>query len=297
MFMAELTVEKIKEEIRNKNAKWEVKEHNLAKRSMEEMQFSLGMTVDEDYIRGLRTKALPNIDAIISDFRSMTGNAAKSSSASASIDWRDHSGVTSIKNQAGCGSCVAFGTTATLESMVLIEQKLELDLSEAELFYCAGPAAGAGRCPQGGWWPARALPYLHEKGLSKEDCFPYQDNSPPCKTCPDRDKQAVHIKKDAEILDVDARKKYLTNIGPLIGGLDVYRDFMSYGKGVYSHVTGERLGGHCISVIGFDDKDGCWICKNSWGPTWGDNGFFKMAYGDEDSKMTERPMWGIYGTK
>ncbi|MET0785732.1 MAG: C1 family peptidase [Paenisporosarcina sp.] len=138
---------------------------------------------------------------------------------------------------------------------------------------------------------------LPPQKLSKEDYFPYQDNSPPCRTCQDRDKQVVHIKKHAEILDVDARKKYLSNIGPLIGGLDVYEDFLSYGKGVYSHVTGERRGGHCISVVGYDDKAGCWICKNSWGPDWGDNGFFKMAYGDQDCRMDVRPMWGIYGTK
>jgi hypothetical protein len=39
------------------------------------------------------------------------------------------------------------------------------------------------------------------------------------------------------------------------------------------------VGNHAICVIGYDDTQNCWICKNSWGTGWGDSGFFKIAYG------------------
>ena len=67
------------------------------------------------------------------------------------------------------------------------------------------------------------------------------------------------IKKHIAIFDVNQRKDYLSNIGPMTGCFDVYRDFMSYSNGIYSHVAGEYLGGHCVGIIGYDDKEGCWI--------------------------------------
>jgi len=57
------------------------------------------------------------------------------------VDWRNRKGrnnVTPVEDQGGCGSCVAFGLTATLESMVLVEHNVPLDLSEAELLFCGG---------------------------------------------------------------------------------------------------------------------------------------------------------------
>jgi len=38
------------------------------------------------------------------------------------------------------------------------------------------------------------------------------------------------------------------------------------------------MGGHAVCAIGFDDKKQCFIVKNSWGPTWGVNGYFYMPY-------------------
>jgi C1A family cysteine protease len=35
-----------------------------------------------------------------------------------------------------------------------------------------------------------------------------------------------------------------------------------------------------VSVVGYDDATGCWICKNSWGAGFGEGGFFRIAYGN-----------------
>jgi C1A family cysteine protease len=182
--------------------------------------------------------------------------------------------------------------------MAIIEHNQQHDLSEAELFFCAGPQAGAGACPQGGWWPADAMPYLRSTGVGEESCFPYSDQHIPCNTCNDRDKQAVYITRSAEILDVQDRKKYISKIGPMIGGMIVFSDFPYYESGVYSHVTGGQEGGHCIQIIGYDDDQSCWVCKNSWGPDWGDNGYFKIAYGEPDCGIdTKFPFWGVIGIR
>ena len=67
----------------------------------------------------------------------------------------------------------------------------------------------------------------------------------------------------------------------------VYSDFMSYKSGVYKHTTGYQEGGHAVKMIGWGNEGGedYWLCANSWGPSWGENGFFKMSMDDHYSNM------------
>jgi len=53
---------------------------------------------------------------------------------------------------------------------------------------------------------------------------------------------------------------------------------MTYKSGVYAHTTGRRLGGHAVKLIGYGEENGVkyWLCANSWGKSWGSNGFFKI---------------------
>jgi C1A family cysteine protease len=84
-------------------------------------------------------------------------------------------------------------------------------------------------------------------------------------------------------------KRHMSSAGgALVGAFTVYQDFMDYFRtnnspdAVYrrSGNPGTLLGGHCICVVGYDDDQQCWICKNSWGPYWADNGYFKIGYGE-----------------
>ncbi len=99
--------------------------------------------------------------------------------------------------------------------------------------------------------------------------------------------------------------------GPFAASLMVYENFMDYSGGVYQHEGNEandlrvmnrlyqllrffpdlfnqiieRLfpdfkGFHQVVVVGYDDNEGYWICKNSWGTGWGEEGWFRIAYGN-----------------
>ena len=68
--------------------------------------------------------------------------------------------------------------------------------------------------------------------------------------------------------------------GPVMTSMTVYEDFMFYQSGVYKHVTGSRLGGHAIAIVGWNDTEQAWIVRNSWGPDWGEEGYFRIAYDD-----------------
>jgi len=65
-------------------------------------------------------------------------------------------------------------------------------------------------------------------------------------------------------------------------GFNVYEDFMHYQSGIYHHVTGDMKGGHAVKILGWGQENDVdyWICANSWGPDWGEKGFFRIMMGE-----------------
>ncbi len=211
-------------------------------------------------------------------------------------DWRNAEGgnwTTPIRDQQACGSCVAFGAVAVLESMVKLhfgDAGLQPDLSEAHLFFC-----GCGACCDKGWWPSYALEYTKEHGVPDEASFPYEDHNMSCSdSAPDWQGRAVKAVAWQEVTDVGVRKEWLTTKGPMIGCMAVYQDFFAYTGGVYLHPLGGLSGYHAVGVVGFSEAEQAWICKNSWGASWGDGGWFKIGYG-QCGMDTQFAMYGVEG--
>jgi C1A family cysteine protease len=147
---------------------------------------------------------------------------------------------------------------------------VDFDLSEATLFYC-----GAGNACNHGWQPLAALGYAQAHGLAREAAFPYTPGNQPCRLVT----AVVKTGNPDSAATILARKQALVN-GPAIACMAVYGDFFSYRSGIYRHVSGPLSGYHAVCVIGYDDGQGCWIAKNSWNTTWGEQGFFRIRYGE-----------------
>jgi len=80
--------------------------------------------------------------------------------------------------------------------------------------------------------------------------------------------------------------------GPLAVSFEVYEDFMQYSGGIYRH-TGLldkfnpfELTNHAVLLVGYgvDKSSGVkyWIVKNSWGTTWGEQGYFRILRGSDE---------------
>lgn len=225
--------------------------------------------------------------------------------APAAVDWRNkngHNWITPIRNQEGCGACVAFGATATLESLVRIEQNdptISIDLSEMHLFSCGG-----GGCSFG-WYNSAASSYLQDNGIPDEKCSPYPPYrwncaalspssgprlvkctlDPPFQgcadSCPDWHQRVYKINDYGRIKGIEACKKH-TAIAPILVAFKVYKDFYYYTSGIYKRTSEDYEGGHAVSIVGYDTTGPVdyWIAKNSWGDTWGENGYFRIAMGE-----------------
>jgi len=209
-----------------------------------------------------------------------------------SWDWRNATvnGVTGdwmtvAKSQGGCGSCWGFAAIGALEAMVNIQASdpgYDVDLSEQYLLSCPG---GSGGCSGwNAWWAYR---YLRDHdGAITEGCFPYYANDRiPCTDKCGEWRNTLYPVTGYEGMTNPSRdeiKAVLVEHGPLVAEMAVMEDFGSYDGGVYEHPGEEstRDINHQVVIVGYDDALGCWIVKNSWGATWGENGYFRIAYGD-----------------
>jgi len=203
----------------------------------------------------------------------------------AMFDWRDHNGAdwtTPAKNQFNCGSCVAFGTVSAMEAAWKIgigDPGYQPDLSEQFLFSCGG-----GSCTSG-WTNDSAYNYAQASGVPDEACLPYTAVDDNCNAaCGDWRDRRIRIQDYDDVTGLfwpsETDLKQAVVIGPVTVSMIVYEDFYSYSGGVYEHVSGGLEGGHSVCLVGYDDSQQCWIVKNSWGWRWGENGFFRIRYGE-----------------
>jgi C1A family cysteine protease len=278
--MSQDELARLQKAIQDEGFAWEAGPTPLSALPPEEQDFPLGLRLEEaEMVR------------IAGEMAALAPRVAEFPPA---WDWRDVNGTdwtTPIRDQRACGSCVAFGTVATLETMLKLHHQdaaHQANLSEAHLFFC-----GCGACCSKGWWPSYALDYAQQNGVPDEACFPYQDHDMDCgDSCDDWQDRAIRVVDWQEVLDVGARKEWLAAKGPMVACMAVYRDFFSYTGGVYSHASGDRAGYHAVCAVGYSEAEQCWICKNSWGPDWGDSGWFKIAYG-QCGMDTQFAMYGV----
>jgi len=137
----------------------------------------------------------------------------------------------------------------------------------------------------------KAWTYLEKSGIVADTCFPYVSGDgktvPHCPhgTCQDSSKYTKYraVAGSSKPLNCSAKiKEEIFKNGPVQTGFMVYEDFMHYKGGVYEFTHGQQLGGHAVKIIGWGNENGkeFWIAQNSWGPEWGENGFFRIKFGE-----------------
>ncbi|MBN1879102.1 hypothetical protein JW823_03235 [bacterium] len=197
-----------------------------------------------------------------------------------SMDWRNYSGynwMTSIKNQLNCGSCAAFASCGAVEAGYRIASSnpgMAIDLSEQHLFSCGG-----GDCVYG-WYLNEAMDYFVNPGVPDEACLPYSQSDSNCgSTCSDWQSRVYQIPGWSYVTQGTTNETAIKNaiaIRPIPCRMEIYDDFYSYSSGVYTYTYGSNRGGHFVVMVGWNDAENSWICKNSWGSGWGESGYFRI---------------------
>jgi C1A family cysteine protease len=205
----------------------------------------------------------------------------------ASFDLRLTGGVSSVKNQGQCGSCWTFGTMGSIESCWLIAGRGTYDLSEDNLNTCHLPFEWT-PCNGGNAWISAA--YLSRgSGPASESDDPYSDTHTAV-DCPSGLVPQGIITSAWFIPSSDPSviKNLLQQYGALYTAY--YHTGSYYNSSNYTYYySGSSSANHAVTLVGWDDNKvtaggtGAWIIKNSWGASWGQNGYFYIAY--QDSKI------------
>ena len=215
-----------------------------------------------------------------------------------SFDWRNVSGVnyvTPIRNQGSCGSCYAFASMAMLEARIQIKTRTHLQpvFSPQDVLGCSIYSQGC----DGGFPYLIAGKYAEDYGVVEEKCFPYIGKNSACNTAAGclryYSTNYYYVGGFYGACNAEEMMVELVKNGPIVVGFEVYNDFMSYKSGIYHHTGLEdgfnpwEITNHAVLVVGYGVEEGqkYWIVKNSWGPTWGEEGYFRIVRGTDDSSF------------
>jgi cathepsin C len=222
-----------------------------------------------------------------------------------SFDWGDVSGMNYLEpvmDQADCGSCYAASATRMLTARHKIKQNNTdaLPWSISFPLHCSEYNQGC----KGGYGFLLSK-WSEDVGLLPANCMRYNTQGEcnlecDLKTIGKRWRVANHRyvgsfygSANAQLLMED-----LVRGGPIAVGLEPAEDFMYYSDGIYKsaspsnhtipfeNMEWEQMD-HGVLLVGYGEEDGqkYWRIQNSWGPDWGEDGFFRIARGIDESAV------------
>ncbi len=220
-----------------------------------------------------------------------------------SWDWRTKGIVPAVRDQGSCGSCWSFGTVGVMESAVKKGGGSLTDLSEQFLI----------SCNKDGWSCNGGLTankyHYNTLGTSQtaigavlESAKPYTATNGACTASYSHPYKlsnwAFITGSEWTMPTVDQLKNAIYTYGPITAGVCVDSGWYSYNGGVYNPSSNVCNGStnHQIVLVGWDDTTSSWILRNSWGPSWGENGYMRIAWNPTGttSRVGEGTSWVKY---
>jgi len=206
------------------------------------------------------------------------------------VNWVEAGAVTKIKNQGQCGSCWAFSLTAQVESYAFIASEELIELSTQQVTSCTPntlSCGGTGGCM--GSVTQLGFNYLQLFGSVTEEDWPYVSgtttNSEDCTYDLETVAPVVGLTGYNSLTPNDeaAVMQHIAEVGPLAIAVDASA-WSGYSGGVFNGCSfDDNISiNHGVQLVGYGSEFSplgvydYWLVRNSWGPSWGEDGYIKL---------------------
>jgi len=197
------------------------------------------------------------------------------------IDWVSKGAVTPVKDQGRCGSCWAFSATAAIESYAKLSGKYGLEVLSAQQINSCDKRDGG--CNGGN--TETAYEYVKGAGgIEKNSDYPYTSGGGSTGSCKfQSSKIAVTISGYHSVSRGESALKNAMNDGPASLCLAA-SSWQSYRGGILERCDNQV--DHCVQGTGYSGSS-YWRIRNSWGTSWGESGFIRLAQGKDLCKVSD----------
>ncbi len=224
------------------------------------------------------------------------------------IDWRTTGLLAQPEHQGACGSCWAFASVHVLMDNTRIQSaNSQVYMSTQHVLECCvsracGGCSGAsdnaagldflsrkftvdGVCKQYAYYgDARVNPAYSQPGQQCSESCHYPNINIPVSSI-----RKYNITGFVRLNSSKSTIKAALASGPLLAAIQLYGDLYLYRSGIYRHIDGPPLGYHSVELVGYGTEAGqdYWILKNSWGVTWGEQGYFRIKAGNNEAHIED----------
>jgi len=215
------------------------------------------------------------------------------------FDWRKY--LRSAGSQGNCGSCYAYSTTRMTEARLLIKYNHKQNLSVQHNLDCAFYNQGCS-----GGYPFLVMKFASQFEMIPEECKPYIEMNGKCNDSCNKEKldfiyklnNYKYVGGSYGQCNENYMMEELYNNGPLVVSFEPDYNFMLYKTGIYHSISEDswkKTGAekpewqkvdHSVLLVGWgvdsQTKEKYWLVQNTWGPFWGEQGYFRIKRGSDE---------------